>query len=83
MLECIGLCQDTVRPTVIKVKDQSKRASRLSAGSFVANKLAQEAGIGSRLLLKHPVIVQSIRDVAWLMTRYNTGGSSASQTMAA
>ena len=38
---------------------------------FVANKLALEAGIGCRLLLKHPVIVWLIRHIAWLMTRYN------------
>ena len=42
-------------------------------GIFVANKLALEAGIGSRLLMKHPVIVWLIRHVAWVMTRYNTG----------
>ena len=59
---------------------------------FVANKLALEAGIGCRLLLKHPAIVWLIRHVAWLMTRYSTGrdgcsalqdGSPASQMMAA
>ena len=39
----------------------------------MANKLALEARIGCRLLLKHPAIVWLIRHVAWLMTRYNIG----------
>ena len=47
-------------------------------GIFVANKLALEAGIGCRLLLKHPVIVWLTRHVAWPMTRYNTGRDGCS-----
>ena len=42
-------------------------------GVLVANKLALEAGIGCRLLLRHPAIVWLVRHVAWLLTRYNTG----------
>ena len=41
----------------------------------MANKLALQAGIGCRLLLKHPAIVWF---VAWLMTRYNTGRDGCS-----
>ena len=44
----------------------------------MANKLAVEAGIGCRLLLKLAVIVWLIRHVAWLMTRYNTGRDGCS-----
>ena len=47
-------------------------------GFFVANKLALEAGIGCRLLLKHPAVVWLIRHVAWLITRYNTGRDGCS-----
>ena len=47
-------------------------------GIFVANKLALEAGIGCRLLLKHPAIVWLIRHAAWLITRYNTGRDGCS-----
>ena len=47
-------------------------------GIFVANKLALEAGIGCRLLLKHPAVVWLIRHVAWLITRYNTGRDGCS-----
>ena len=36
-------------------------------GIFVAKKLALEAGIGCRLLLKHPAIVWLVRHVAWLL----------------
>ena len=46
-----------VRPTVIRARDQSKACFQVYRGIFVANKLAQEAGIGCRLLLKHPVTV--------------------------
>ena len=44
----------------------------------MANKLALEAGIGCRLLLKHPAVVWLIRHVAWLITRYNTGKDGCS-----
>ena len=44
----------------------------------MANKLALEAGIGCRLLLKHPAIVWLVRHVAWLITRYNTGRDGCS-----
>ena len=44
----------------------------------MANKLALEAGIGCRLLLKHPAVVWLIRHVAWLITRYNTGRDGCS-----
>ena len=44
----------------------------------MANKLALEAGIGCRLLLKHPPIVWLIRHAAWLITRYNTGRDGCS-----
>ena len=47
-------------------------------GIFVANKLALEAGIGCRLLLKHPAVVWLVRHVAWLITRYNTGRDGCS-----
>ena len=47
-------------------------------GIFVASKLALEAGIGCRLLLKHLAIVWLVRHVAWLMTRYNTGRDGCS-----
>ena len=47
-------------------------------GIFVANKLALEAGIGCRVLRKHPVIVWLIRHVAWLITRDNTGRDGCS-----
>ena len=47
-------------------------------GIFVANKLALEAGIGCRLLLKHPAIVWLIRHAAWLITRYNAGRDGCS-----
>ena len=46
---------------------------QLRCGIFVANKLALEAGIGCRLLLKNPAITWLVRHVGWLMTRYNTG----------
>ena len=36
-------------------------------GIFVANKLALEAGIGCRHLLKHPAVVWLVRHVAWLI----------------
>ena len=59
----------------------------------MAHKLALEARIGCRLLLKHPAIVWLVRHVAWLMTKFNTGRdamvarlsrrSSASHVMAA
>ena len=44
----------------------------------MANKLALEAGIGCRLLLKHLAILWLVRHVAWLMTRYNTGRDGCS-----
>ena len=44
----------------------------------MANKLALEAGIGSRRLLKHPVFGWLVRRVAWLITRYNTGRDGCS-----
>ena len=44
----------------------------------MANKLALEAGIGCRFLLRHPAIMWSVRHVAWLMTRYNTGRDGCS-----
>ena len=44
----------------------------------MANKLALEAGISCRLLLKHLAIVWLVRHVAWLMTRYNTGRDGCS-----
>ena len=47
-------------------------------GIFVANKLAWEAGIGCRLLLRHPAVMWLIRHVAWLITRYNTGRDGCS-----
>ena len=47
-------------------------------GIFVVNKLALEAGIGCRLLLKHPAFVWLIRHVALLITRYNTGKDGCS-----
>ena len=47
-------------------------------GIFVAKKLALEAGIGCRLLLRHRVIVWLIRHVAWLMTKYSTGRDGCS-----
>ena len=47
-------------------------------GILVAHKLALEAGIGRRLLLKPLVIVWLIRHVAWLITRYNTGRDGCS-----
>ena len=49
---------------------------------FVAHKLALEAGIGCRLLLKQPAIVELIRQVAELMTRYNTGRDGCSPSWA-
>ena len=76
--ECNGLCRGTVHPAVIKARDQSKRAFGSAVESFVANKLALEAGIGCRLLLKHPAIVWLNRHIAWLMTRYNTGHDGCS-----
>ena len=78
MLGFIELCQDTDRHTVIKARDLSKHAFRFTVGIFVANKLALEAGIGCRLLLKHPAVVWLIRHVAWLITRYNTGRDGCS-----
>ena len=47
-------------------------------GIFVANKLALEAGIGCRLLLKHTAVVWLVRHVAWLITRYSTGRDGCS-----
>ena len=47
-------------------------------GIFVAIKLALEARIGCRLLLKHPAIVWLVRHVAWLINRYNTGRDGCS-----
>ena len=44
----------------------------------MAKKLALEAGIGCRLLLKHPAVVWLIRHVAWLITRYTTGRDGCS-----
>ena len=44
----------------------------------MANKLALEAGIGCRLLLRHPAIVWLVRHVAWLMTRFHTGRDGSS-----
>ena len=60
-------------------------------GIFVANKLALEAGIGCRLLLKHPAIVWLVSDVAWLtpdttldaMDALPSGGSLGNLTMVA
>ena len=73
MLGFIELCQDTDRHTVIKARGPVEACIQVYRGIFVANKLALEAGIGGRLLLKHPAVVWLVRHVAWLITRYNTG----------
>ena len=67
--ECIGLYRGVVCPN----PGTSRSVHPGFPRDLVANKLALEAGIGCRLLLKDPVIVWLIRRIAWFMTRCNAG----------
>ena len=72
MLGFIELCQDRP-PHSHQSQGPVEACIQVYCGMFVANKLALEAGIGCRLLLKHSAVAWLVRHVAWLITRYNTG----------